>query len=105
MPAEAWINHRTIADNWHKCTIEIQSGGVYQPSIMCYHPCVVPPLMKRVQIYLTQEQVNALKNLANERVNFSEHVRRAIDEYLNATVTEHPMPVMSKISSPTKGQS
>lgn len=61
--------------------------------------------MKRVQIYLTQEQVNLLKNLANERVNFSEHVRRAIDEYLNANVPEHPPLATSKPSSSTKGQS
>lgn len=60
--------------------------------------------MKRVQVYLTQEQVDALKNLANERVNFSEHVRRAIDDYLDANATEQSLPITNKPASPGKGQ-
>lgn len=60
--------------------------------------------MKRVQIYLTQEQVNALKNLTNERVNFSEHIRRAIDGYLDANAPEQSLPRTNKPTSPTKGQ-
>ncbi len=60
--------------------------------------------MKRVQIYLTQEQVNALKNLANERVNFSEHIRRAIDVYLDTNAPERSLPLTNQPTSPTKEQ-
>ncbi len=67
-------------------------------------PTSVISLMKRVQIYLTQEQVNALKNLANERVNFSEHIRRAIDDYLDANAPERSLPITAPTTSPTKGQ-
>jgi metal-responsive CopG/Arc/MetJ family transcriptional regulator len=38
--------------------------------------------MNRTSIFLTEDQQKALEKLATERVNVSEHIRRAIDEYL-----------------------
>jgi metal-responsive CopG/Arc/MetJ family transcriptional regulator len=35
------------------------------------------------QIYFTSDQVNKLNEISTERVNFSEHIRRAIDKYLD----------------------
>jgi metal-responsive CopG/Arc/MetJ family transcriptional regulator len=32
--------------------------------------------------YLTVDQVKKLNEISTERVNFSEHIRRAVDEYL-----------------------
>jgi predicted transcriptional regulator len=37
---------------------------------------------KHTTIYLEQEQDAALKELATKQVSYSEHIRRAIDEYL-----------------------
>ena len=39
--------------------------------------------MKRVNIYLSNKQYDALKQVAKEtEVKFAEHVRRALDKYL-----------------------
>ena len=38
--------------------------------------------MKRTNIYLEDRQKAALEKLATDRISFTEHVRRAIDEYL-----------------------
>jgi len=61
--------------------------------------------MKRTQIYLTQEQIDGLKNLANERVNFSEHVRRAVDKYLAGQKPEPATIVTNKSQHAVKAQS
>jgi hypothetical protein len=39
--------------------------------------------MKRIHIWLDEkEQIEPLKKISTKRINFSEHVRRAIDAYL-----------------------
>lgn len=38
--------------------------------------------MIRINIYILKEQYEALKKLTTSRVSLSEHIRRAIDEYL-----------------------
>ena len=38
--------------------------------------------MKRINLLVPQEQYEQLKRIATDRVSLSEHVRRAIDEYL-----------------------
>lgn len=38
--------------------------------------------MIRINIYITEEQWEALKKLVTVRVKLSEHIRRAVDEYL-----------------------
>lgn len=44
---------------------------------MMYNICMI-----RINIYIAKEQYEALKKLATSRVSLSEHIRRAIDEYL-----------------------
>ena len=61
--------------------------------------------MKRTQVYLTQEQIDSLKNLANERVNFSEHVRRAVDKYLASQESEPANIITNKSQHTVKAQS
>ncbi len=40
-------------------------------------------MRKRVDLYLTENQINQLKKLSQKNgLSVSEHVRRAIDEYL-----------------------
>jgi hypothetical protein len=38
--------------------------------------------------YLTSEQVEYLEKVSTDRVNFSEHVRRAIDQYIERLKSE-----------------
>jgi predicted DNA-binding protein len=38
--------------------------------------------MIKTTIYLQEEKHEQLKNLADDRTNYSEHIRRAVDEYL-----------------------
>lgn len=38
--------------------------------------------MIRINIYITKNQMEALRRLAQNGLSLSEHIRRAIDEYL-----------------------
>ena len=39
--------------------------------------------MKRIDLYITENQLNFLKKLSGETgLSFSEHIRRAIDNYI-----------------------
>lgn len=57
------------------------SGQIF---LLHYTPwCIWSDYMIRTQVYLTQEQREALRKLAYvKRTNISEEVRKAIDEYL-----------------------
>jgi predicted CopG family antitoxin len=38
--------------------------------------------MRRINLFISQDQYEALKRLVTSRVSLSEHIRRAIDDYL-----------------------
>lgn len=42
-----------------------------------YNICMI-----RINIYITKNQMEALRKLAQNGLSLSEHIRRAIDEYL-----------------------
>lgn len=39
--------------------------------------------MKRITLYITIKQFEILKQFAKDGIKVSEHIRRAIDEYIN----------------------
>lgn len=44
--------------------------------------------MKRVNIYLTKKQWKTLKELSRDGLTLSEHIRRAIDLYLESIINK-----------------
>lgn len=48
---------------------------------LVYNICMI-----RINVYVTEEQYQALKTLVTSRVKLSEHIRRAIDDYVERYV-------------------